>query len=778
MANSFYPVSIPFRHQGQNETFDFSGFAGDMKVKVNLQTLFERKRGALFYVNQEGYLKEVGWRKWLSYVWNEQEEREKVRTVIDHTLEQLNVFVSQHQNQRVAHLAVRYLFDKEGDRGIGRLGQALYNRQLVRSHNALSKALLPENTIRLKLGEKFVDLSDPEINGEVGDRFISFDLGDPVSNKNLYKLLVRKPGQKYQVGDEKRRSQEVVNEQVQQVVTDVIKRLNDHLERHHEISRVHQLAIKQIFSPTSPLNRLKQKVFNRGAIAEGSRLEQILSPNLSGKREALAKALLNIRDNHDTKTAKRAVEKAFMDLVFEEFQFVQKLGIDLERNGDGGSGGARYARNRFGRKILVVKPGDEGPHGVNNPQWYARFKRWVISPKACLEGNSEPMAEVDSWLCDRSFDLWSVPPTEIRYVESADFVGSPHKECSLQMFVEGCGTLGEYVDVSPSLHSMPRPFLRWYCGSSNDTGFFSSFEQRTQRRQDLLARVPKESLERVSLHNFLIEDVDCHFENILVKDSAPASEESVLSRVFSGDTSVTDADIRAFVESLFTLKGNQALLDQLLFSEIVEVDGVQKKITLVKHDGGSSNPHHHPSAWDYLSIRFKHLFEALPHFEEPFSEEIRASFVGKQEALKWFLCKKAKRELRNILGVRDLTEEGQQPVTKHVFDIFWDNVAHKDLFYHFILEKDPTRAYGLRLELITELAKAAGATPEHGPAYLFYFNYHLKRIHGNIQTRLESYQVLSGHLQSPDKPMRTLFKDVRSQADFERELKLTNEHEV
>ncbi len=763
MAHELAPIH--FEYQGNVHCFCTQPISKDPKIVQNLHTLFARERGTHLRANDEGLLVEVSWKDWLSFTWNRQEEHQKLKEVIGQTLASLNTFVSRQSNRQVYNLAIQYLFDKNGEKGIGRLSKALYNPLWVKSHNALSLALLPEHTIRIRLGNRFTDYTAAEIDTSPEQSLISIEFEDKISEENLWKLLMRKPGQKYQMGSNEGRSKEKINQELQATVTDVITRLNTYLERQHTMTRVHQLAIQMIFSQTGPLCRLNKDVFNRGAIAEGSCIEKILSPDLVRQRNNLATTLQNLRDTRGDKTLKSNVEVAFMDLVYEELLFVKKLGVDLEPNGDGGSGGARYAHDRFGRKMLVVKPGDEGPHGVNNPQWYARFKRWLVSPKACLEGNSEPLAELDSWACDRHFDIWSVPPTSMRYVESADFVGQSVKQCSLQMFVEGCNTLGEYVDVSPSLHGMSRPFLRWYCGSKQQTGFFSSFEPRTERANELLSKLPQHSLERVALHNFLIEDVDCHFENILVKQAEPTLENTVLSRVFCGDKTVSDAEIQNCVNNLFTQKGNQALLDQLLFSEPVMVNGKQKKITLVKHDGGSSNPHNHSSAWDYLSIRFRYLFEALPHFEQPYSDAAKPLFANKQKNLEAFLHEKSVSELRNILGRVD-TPEGQ----KHVFDIFWKQEKYQKRMVKFIFEKDPTKAYHHRLHLIGALVESAGTTKEEGPAYQFYFNYHLQRIHGNIQTRLDSYKVMLNHLQKTNEPMRTLFNGVRSYEDFVREL--------
>jgi hypothetical protein len=793
MTNALSPIR--FTYSNENYMLDLTqGSLLADEEQHNLRTLFHRKQGTLLRVNEQGLLVTMNWKERISYIWDPKEEQQKLRTVIDKTLKQLNCFIEKYHDQGTTLYAIRYLFNVKGACGIGRLNQALYNSSLVYGTNQLSRFLLPANTLRLSLGkDRCVDFVDPALNElSLQEGVISMDLGNDIANDNLWKLLCRQRGQKFQVkGD-------TGDQELQRQITEVITRINTYISLQKTVTKGHRLAINLIFSTHGPLCRLRRNLFNRGAIVEGSPLENILRPEMQSKKRGLVGALQKLRDDHQNEECKRRVEERLMDLVFEEYLLMQTLGIDLERNRDGGSGGARYARDRYGkgRKILVIKPADEGPYGVNNPQWYARVKRWIVSPKACLAGNSEPLAEFESYLCDRHFSIWSVPPTSIRYVTSADFVGNIHKECSVQMFVEGCTELGKYVGVSPVLHGLPRSYLRWYCGSETDLGVFSALSprsvwnphvQRDELVRDKIHRiVPQEPLEKVAKHNFLIEDVDCHLENILVKETPLAPDNSLLSRIFRGDQRVQDTEIEHFVDHFFKNNHAQELLNHLLScsGEITTDQGEKKKVTLIKHDGGSSNPHSHPSSWDFLSLRFKHLFEILPPFEKAFSPQV-ADMSNTQKKLDAFLKEKAELQLRNILGLREV-EEGSKKVMKHVFDIFWADENNRQLFYDYIFQNKPLlkknstptdRAHFEKqkdvladslVKLMTALISASGVelrAIEKQEKYQHYFAYHLKRIRNNVRARRESYEVFVKR--AAHEPMRSLLKDHCSKSDFE-----------
>jgi len=330
------------------------------------------------------------------------------------------------------------------------------------------------------------------------------------------------------------------------------------------------------------------------------------------------------------------------------------------------------------------------------------------------------------------------------------------------MFVNGCSTMGEYVSVSPNMHALPRPFLRWYCGEEVGEGCLGRLGTRQEKREELLEKIPQESVERIAAHNIGIEDVDCHFENILVMLRDAGGEASVIERIYNEEI-VIDEEIDAFVDTFFSQGHNQEMLQAILFSEEVTINGEEKRVTFVKHDGGSSNPHKHPSG--YLSTRFKYLFEVLPNFEQSFSEEMRELLANKERAFIEFLLEKGARALRN-------THDPE------VFKRYWDVADNRIRFKQWILETDPTAVQEARQAVIEDLLGANEITSDSPryEAYRIYLHSHLERIHGNVETRIESWRLLQKHLNS-DVPMRQVLQ-TRCQEDFDRELARRGEEEI
>ncbi len=721
----------------------------DQTAAYNLQILFNRVRpGVLYRVDEQGRLQYIrGAHAHAHYYWNRESEQAKVKQAVSNALLHYNRLLSRKQVDETDRIAAQTLRSR-----LEPLSPRVFDRRLFSIHNKLSRLTFPEGVIRLKVGQDYIDY---QVQGaEIMDLpFIEFNLGSERDNKHLAMLLQRKKGERFRVDTEGNLERvtnpidyhfekEAQEEKVSAVAVDVLTKLNHHLQQ-VLVTRSHKVALKHIFGD-SPLARMKREVYNRGAVAENSLVESVLleafASDLVRRRADLADHLSvfphHIREGH-RKEAIKSLETVFMDLVLAEFYFHQKLGVDLERNKDGGSGGARYARSRFGKKLLVVKPGDEGPHGVNNPQRYARIKRIFVSPRYCLEGNSEPQAEVDSYLFDRRLGIYIVPPTELRYIASRQFNGPNFKECSIQMFVSDCQTLGEYVGVSPKMHSLPRPFLRWYC--------------RTEANRQ---RIPQEAAGNIALHNVGIEDIDCHFENILVRLRDGAGGHSLLDRLFKGE-SVERAEIDTFVNTFFTSGHNQALIEAILSSHEVRVGQQVQRATFIKHDGGSSNPRRHPTS--YLAKRFKHLFEVLPQYDESVAPKSRMLFLNKQQDFVEFLLEKGARSLRNI----------HEP---HVFRAYWNNAEYRQNFKAWLLETDPGEEFTKRNIVCNNLIEANNVSPDYLQAYAFYFQYHLKRIHENSSTRVDSWIIIQKHFcpRTPP-PMRRMLR-VRSERDFVREL--------
>ncbi|NGX62078.1 MAG: hypothetical protein K940chlam9_01571 [Chlamydiae bacterium] len=697
----------------------------EAKDAQNLVTLFNRAKGEKFRVGNDKTLQKVrGLRGRISHWWNRKEEEAKVRSVVESALTAYNGFLARANDEKV-HRTAAYLFNRQGTAGIGRFGERLISRKFLLKQTHILQHLAP-----IGLGEE-----------------------NAQANYNLYRLANREKGEAFEVdkhGTLKKVSglcgrisycahRSERQEAVQTKVRDTLFGLNGVLGT-IEAQQIHKVVLGSLFAPESPLVRMSPKVFYRGAIEEGSALEGELEelfylPQLRGKRKNLTVWLKRYANSDKTAQDREALEKAFSDYVYAEFLFTQRLGIDLERVGDGGSGGARYARNRHHAKILVIKPGDEGPHGVNNPQWYARVKQFFVKPHPCLNGNSEPQSEVDSYSFDRKFQFHIVPPTQLRRVGSPQFNGQRTKECSVQMFVEGCETLADYTGITSWKYNMfPRPLLRWLC---------------RRNREELEKNLPQQALERVGAHNFLIEDIDCHFENILVK-----VQENLDGR-FDLAT-LQERQVDEFMDHFFFNGNHQRLLDSLFYSE---VNANRQLVTLIKHDGGSSNPRSHPSG--PLALRFKHLFEVLPHFEHPFSDATKELIMENGvEHLEEALLAKAERQVRNM---------PKDDVSRR----FWEDQTHREIhFPGWVLSHTNSQVpeFEKRIPMIQSFIQVS--RPSNNPTLYretFYFTEHFKRIHGNLKTRVHSYQILNGHMRQ-EKSMRELFSKVRSAGAFKREL--------
>lgn len=626
--------------------------------------------------------------------WNGQEQA-KVKEAVSWTLDQFNRNLPP-QNPQLCQLVLPQLFDPEKG-AIGRMSRAVFDRTIIRTKSDLSRHVAPNGVIRIQIGEgHFFDIKDSNVQGIV---YQDIDLGSEIANKNLWKLLNRGPKEGFRLqanGKLKKARLSHLSKQekleVRKAVSQVIAQLAQSM-RGLQNDRIHKVVLEHLLTKTS-LTQMSRKMYDRSVIAEGSIIEEILMPELAEKRMRLDAALQNYQQNvgNGEQVEEQALldlEAALMEHTFFEFKFAQKLGFDLKPIGKEGSGGARYARDRLGHKILVIKPGDEGPHGVNNPTWFARFKRFFVSPRACLDGNSEELAEVDSYRLDRCLRLHLVPPTEMRHVFSTSFVGKKRKQCSIQLYVDGCTPLADHLGFAH--HILPRFLLRWYYGSESVKQKYMPIDISEQKLITLLYAseadltseelewkrqilenkgVPQHLMERLAIGKFATEDLDTHLKNVLLKTIDPQTlEQGVLGKIFKGKE-VEPEEMRGFVGSLFAQEGHQRLLEFLTHSEDTLVHGQRKKMLFVNIDGGSSHPRTHPGILDYLALRFKHFFEVLAHYAEPFSSRASDLIHDRDEAFKTFQREKALRSLENIM-------------TPTVFAAFW-NEENKDLFDQWI----------------------------------------------------------------------------------------------
>lgn len=784
-------ASFQFDFSYGRKTYSFCEKMRDSVAADNLQLLANRKPGEIFWADNQHRLHQVG--GWFEKAWfwlknRDGKEQAKVKEAVSWTLEHFNTHLSHthNQNKKQRRLAISTLFDPENG-PIGRMSQAVFDRTIIGKKDPLSKCVTPQGVIRVQIGKgHFLDIQDSKVKKPV---YYDIDLGSRKANENLWTLLKRNPDDGLYLdskGRLKKAHFSVLNKQdkqlVQGAVTQVLSQLSYAMEQ-VKTDRVHKVVIEHLLT-RSPLVFMSRKMYDRGVFEEGSAIEKMLMPDLEEKREKLTDAFLAYQRAVGQAGAEQALmdlEAAFLEHAFFEFKFAQKLGLDLKPIGNDGSGGARIARDRHGHKTLVVKPGDEGPHGVNNPTWFARIKRFFVSPRACLEGNSEEIAEVDSYYLDRCFRLRLVPPTMMRRVFSYNFKGKKIKPCSIQMYVSGCKTLAEHVHFNKK-HLLPRAFLRWQLGSEEmrekymaseipeevlDRIYYANDEALSSEelawKKVLLEKeeIPQHILERFAIGDFASENVDRHLNNGLLKILDPFEDDSsVLSRLFSGKKA-TRKEVRGFVDHLFSTEGNQRLLERLLYSEEAIIEGERKRVMLVSIDGGSSNPRSHPSAWDFLALRFKHFFEVLPHYQKSFSSQASELVLGKEREFHHFIQDKARRSLENIMPPK-------------VFNRYWENRENKELFENWVRHIEEEDVDSELKDLKTQLTFAAYGmrkrewTDRDRRNHEEYFLYHLERIRDNIRTRYESWVILKEYVQD-GKAMRELLT-IRSHNDFQREL--------
>lgn len=735
---------------------------GDQVSNHNLWMLLKRRKGESFYIDSEGCLQTLSsLRDRAFFIWNKSDQQQKIQQAVTKTIQLFDTFLGPKlkdpESQEIVKVyrhALKYFLNPKGT--LGSLPSEVFDRGSINPEGNIARLLMPEGSVKLKIGAgRYINYISSQLKTIQDLPFIlDLTLDSDETNHNLNMLMRRGKGTIFALEEGKfipvsghfwnKDHQDQIKEKITHVLLELEKNLNKQDQKGQDVLKV---LITELFQKEGCMTRLSASVLDRGAIKEGSEIEKTLNQDLSKAREELVDAILgcerlfsitgadrnavtqfvgklfesennqkllkqffNLTDIDDEeRKSLQTVEKKFMNLTFAEFLFAQSLGIELKGVSDGGSGGARYAYDRFGHKILVIKPGDEGPHGINNPQWYARLKQLFVSPHFCLNGNSESLAEEDSYVMDRFFKFYIVPPTDLRRVESKTFHGEIHdKECSVQMFVKDCKPLADHLGVSYYLQNLPRSFFRWLMGGKynpqTDNTWLANVFGRVKRHEEFLNKIPQDIFEKLVLHNFLTEDIDGHFGNALVLD-----------------------------------------------------DG-----RVLKHDGGDTHPHDHPDHEDYLSTRFKHLIEVLPQCDSSFSPDAKDLILDRQHILFEVLEEKATRAICNIIWPKAVldgfwTKENSLLVKQWIF-----GGENSDL-YDQILKA----LVDLSVEK-TDL-KTEGQKSLYRKKCQRFYSYHLKRIKKTIMTRIDSWKVLIDHLQT-DKPIRDLLLIV-SRRDFEEKLK-------
>lgn len=774
------------KFKGDDLPFPLSLELENSDASANFWMLLQQKKGGLFAVDSTGkhLYKVSGLRERIRYHWRNRkgEEERKTKEVLKKTFNSLNFKLSRELSEierKVYRVVISYLFRTNG---------AI--KSLTEEHDLLSEApfresalswfAMPVNTIRLKVGEgkSMLFTSDklaPHYLNVKGS--IDWDLKNDDFNNTFWSFLTREKGMRYSLNQEGelivirglaeriryRKHKEAIDETINFKFNGLIKSLDDQLSQaDRSQDPVFSLLLRHFFDEQGVIGRLSRKIFSRSHFHKCYKIEELLEPVLETKRKAFKETIVQFK-KQETAVNWLKLEEACIDYVYAEMSFAHVVGIPLKKISKEGSGGARFAFDRFKKKVLVIKPGDEGPYGINNPNWVkASIKRALGSEKRCLKGNSEPLAEVDSYSIDRSFSLNIVPTTDLRYVASMDFVGPRVKDCSLQMYVQGCKPLEDYLKIPKWVNHMPRTFMRWYFGGLEEHQK-KTLSKRVQSllqwlrvklggeafEKQLNQKLPPDKMrsmfERVGVHNFLSEDTDCHFKNILVREESVIPKNTLVKKLFNSKEKLSDQEIDTFVEDFFKENYFQEFLGHFLLSEKIETDSETTQISLVKHDGGGSNPHHHPNG--YFSTRYKHLFEVLPHFREKFSTEIQDKFLNNNgdPSFLTFLESKLYRALNKLFEDVEGCEN---------FDMFWKKNCL--LFQEWMLVREAKRKAEIEMTILSQLKAPMGISPNR---YKRTVKKELKRIHQNIRTRVDSWEVLQAHL-AQNEPMRALFKTM------------------
>ncbi|MCB1180696.1 MAG: hypothetical protein KDK55_01560 [Chlamydiia bacterium] len=588
----------------------------------------------------------------------------------------------------------------------------------------LSLLALKENIVRLAFSVeercKYLDLKTDKFHLLFAEeepllRIYQIKTGTSKDNYNLYKLFKRKKGTIYRYDEKMEKLRKIkglwgrlkyliLKTKEQKKVKDCIKTtlasLNEvfETEAQHYLDHdlIYNIIFKQYLFGKGTMARMSPRVYNRSAIPESASetaLQNFLFPKYIKKQRRLIMSLEGLKSELHLKkypkiemmkevliagnqdhledftrdfindsvgyfVEREFVQTAFFELIYAEFQLAQQLGLRMKNIGKGGSGGARYAFNRYGNKILVIKPGDEGPYGINNPKWYAPIKQIFSSGPRSLRGNFEPTSEMLSEKWQR-FSPSFVPPTVKKQIQSDQFINMTSKPSSAQLFVEGCESIGSFFGISKKFNYLPRPFVRYLYEKLPNNRLAKWLNPKLSRIPTLDSAL----LDRIALHNYLVGDIDCHFDNILVKKVNeknlspvvdlmtpvgpettfffPISKDKIeefVHTLFKPGQLNSPCDAKTFKEKVRRFLSNKKNEDaplshqqQLLQSLFITGTARERvwnnnrweskkfKISLIKHDGGAGFPHCHPSG--YIETRFRYLFEVLPQFKEKFFPE-------------------------------------------------------------------------------------------------------------------------------------------------------------
>lgn len=607
-----------------------------------------------------------------------------------------------------------------------------------------------------------------------------------------------------------------LEQSIQGVATRAFQALNAQLEA-LKLEGGNKKAVETLLrvkvQKNSPLARLKKTLFNRGeAIPCCSVLESYLDQKVVEKHNFLLAAFTNQREHRKNlngvgKTARIKGKHALQERINAEINLDLTLGIKLKKISAGGSGGARLAYNRYGVPIAVVKPDDEGPYGINNPTWSSWFKRKFISQRACIAGNFECITETGACLLDAQMSTNLVPSTSTEFVNSSCFINAHEKICSVQAFVGGAEEFAKlthipwHVSLTEKIKSFfqsiqaflfwppkdsfdKEPVTHWFVvrqreietriieGKGDDYQFT---EQELSELETLSFLHGRHCLEKgfkvedykkacedfaqkvqlLGAFDFLAGDTDCHDENFMVTQKRVIHP--TIRALFDLDKHTpdpTDEELQYLAAHLFdpraVKKGEPLLFAQLMHAYLEGEDG---ETILVKHDGGSSLPHSHPTT--AFQMRNAYKFARLPFMTKEFSEKTKAFVQNSDDSVIESMMLLGAQNLLNICSAEELKG-------------FWAKVENRVLFKRWILLGDKGDEFAMRdaiLETYNERIRKAkqncdasdGEDKKAAKAVLDKKLYeksqreknlvrHLPRIRGIVKTMQTRWELLLAHV--------------------------------
>ncbi|MCH9610243.1 MAG: hypothetical protein S4CHLAM81_00520 [Chlamydiales bacterium] len=702
------------RHSGV-ESIDLGG---SKLINNNLKELFERRVGGYFQ-EKRGRLQRVrSLRSRISYWRNKKEERERVRNVVTQALSHLDNAVNGHDED-----ALKFFLRKKLQ-GSGQLAQMKvehFDRSCI-SHGGGIEKLLKH-----------------DLEAARADLKAKLRMLKKYSHHEKRAVLERSEKERrgIELGTQEKLQRIRLDGQLMRYIeAQLVEKSKGDLEQELEASKMQMAEVL--------LRRYVRfsVVESRGDDVDRNKVQEMVTEHVHYMR---------------CRIAKQQAKDAHHELLIQEFLFAQSIGVKLKTVGDGGSGGARYAFSRKGKKILVVKPDDEGPYGRNNPRFSAYIKQFFLKIRSCLAENSEPVTEVSSFNMDRGFDLNIVPSTSVRRLESGTFVKIKSKWCSVQAYVDGCKPMQAALGLD-SDRSLIKA-IKSVAHSDEVKGRFAGLKAYFRNlRNDLLWKVHQNFLSRESvaksfeeegvfaenlqevignkeeafqrafsrfvIHNFLIGDTDCHFDNWFVKKKKV--EDTALVNLMKGKEIDFDhfVDVRLFDENIF-----YQLHDALFHDE--------EGFMIIKHDGGSSMPRRHPTS--KFEVRLAYLFEVLPGMKEVFSQEIRELFQDGDRSAYETIAMIAIHNLVNITTADD-------------FHTFWNDLNTRSSFKKWLFMADDDREAASRTALAASLSR--NHTGRDKVWRHWHYNGHLRRIKGIVSTFRDRWEALNAHLleKPADKP--------------------------